>query len=152
MEIQRFIPDKNSIGLYRSFIRGANGSTDTLLDSNSYLITVQKYEMDIEAYLKDVLNKLGISASVKTNRYSLLYEKEISNTQKRGGLNYNAFDLQQLARLVTIELLRTNVKKLRFYIIGDLILERDRSELGYSNSIIVKFRYTIHEKFEAQDL
>lgn len=147
MAIQRFIPDNDSIGLYRSFIRAESGSPDVLLDSNAYLLTVQKYEVDIEAFLKDVLNKLGISASVKTKRYSLPYENEISNTQKKGGLNYNAFDMQQFARLVVIELLRTKVKKLRYYVIGDLILEKDRSEFGYSNSIIVKFRYTIHEQF-----
>jgi hypothetical protein len=123
-----------------------------MLDSNVYLLTVQKYEVEIETYLDHVFKKMGISGSTKTNRYSLPYENEISNTQKRGGLNYNAFDLQKLVRLVTIELLRTNVKKLRFYVIGDLILEKDRSEFGYSNSIIIKFRYTIHEQFEAQDL
>lgn len=148
MAIQRFTPSNDSIGLYRSFIRAESGSNDDLLDSNAYLLTVQKYEEDIEDYLKDVLNKLGISASVKTNRYSLPYKNEISNTQKRGGLNYNAFDLQQLVRQVIIELLRTNVKKLRFYVIGDLILEKDSSEFGYSNSTIVKFRYTIHDQFE----
>lgn len=148
MAIQRFIPEKNSIGLYSSFIRAESDSPDDFLDSNAYLLTVQKYEVDIEAYLKDVFNKLGISASIKTNRYSLPYENEISNTQKRGGLNYNAFDLQQLVRQVIIELLRTNVKKLRFYVVGDLILEKDRTEFGYSNSIIVKFRYTIHDQFE----
>lgn len=147
MAIQRFIPSNDSIGLYRSFITAENGSNDDLIDSNAYLLTVQKYEVDIEDYLKDVLNKLGISASVKTNRYSLPYKNEISNTQKRGGLNYNAFDLPQLLRQVINELLRTKVKKLRYYVIGDLILEKDRSEFGYSNSIIVKFRYIIHEQF-----
>lgn len=149
MAIQRFIPGKDSLRLYRSFIRAEGGSKDDLLDSNAYLLTVQKYEVDIEVYIKDVLNKLGISAIVKTNRYSLPYENEISYTQKRGGLNYNAFDLQQLVRQVIIELLRSNVKKLRYYLIGDLILEKDRSGFGYSNSIIVKFRYTIQEQFEA---
>lgn len=148
MAIQRFIPGKNSLRLYRSFITAENGSNDDLVDSNAYLLTVQKYEVDIEAYLKDVFNKLGISASIKTNRYSLPYENEISNTQKRGGLNYNAFDLQKWVRQVVFELLRTKVKKLRYYVIGDLILEKDRSEFGYSNSIIVKFRYTIHDQFE----
>lgn len=148
MVIQRFIPTKDSLRLYRSFLRAESGSNDNLLDSNAYLLTVQKYEEDIEDYFKDVLNKLGISASVKTNRYSLPYKNEISNTQKRGGLNYNNFDLQQLVRQVIKELLRTNVKKLRFYVVGDLILEKDKSEFGYSNSIIVKFRYTIHDQFE----
>lgn len=148
MAIQRFIPGKNSLRLYRSFITAENGSNDDLIDSNAYLLTVQKYEVDIEAYLKDVLNKLGISATVKTNRYSLPYENEISNIQKRIGLNYNAFDLQKWVRQVVFELLRTKVKKLRYYVIGDLILEKDRSEFGYSNSIIVKFRYTIHDQFE----
>ena len=148
MAIQRFIPGKDSLRLYRSFIRVESGSKDDLLDSNAYLLTVQKYEVDIEAYLKDVLNKLGISATVKTNRYSLPYENEISNIQKRIGLNYNAFDLQQLVRQVIKELLRTNVKKIRYYVIGDLIFEKDRSEFGYSNSIIVKFRYSIHDQFE----
>ncbi|MHA8093804.1 hypothetical protein ACMH5Q_02800 [Aquirufa lenticrescens] len=148
MAIQRFIPGKDSLRLYRSFIRSENGSNDDLIDSNAYLLTVQKYEVDIEAYLKDVLNKLGIAASVKTNRYSLPYDNEISNTQKRGGLNHNSFDMQQFARQVVIELLKTKIKKLRYYVIGDLILEKDRSEFGYSNSINVKFRYTIHDKFE----
>lgn len=148
MGINRFIPDMNSIGLYRSFISVENGSNDVLLDSNAYLLTVQKYEVEIEAYFKDVLNKLGISASVKTNRYSLPYDNEITNTQKRVGLNYNAFDLQQFVRQVIMELLNLKVKKLRFYVIGDLILEKYRSEFGYSNSIIVNFRYTIHEQFE----
>lgn len=147
MAIQRFIPCKDPLRLYRSFIRGESGSNDDLLDSSAYLLTVQKYEENIEDYLKDALNKLGISASVKTNRYSLPYKNEISNTQKRSGLNYNAFDLPQLVRQVIRELLRKNVKKLRFYVVGDLILEKDRSDFGYSNSIIVKFRYIIHEQF-----
>lgn len=148
MTINRFLPNKDLIELYIGFIRAASGKSDILIDSNAYLQTVQKHEMDIEAYLNDVLDKLGIFAVVKTNRYSLPYDKEISNFQKRSGLNYNTFDLQQFVRQVVMELLTLNVKKLRYYVIGDLILEKDSSAYGYSNSILVKFRYTIHDQFE----
>ncbi len=148
MTINRFLPEKDSIELYIGFIRAGSGRSDILIDSNAYLQTVQKHEMDIEAYLNDVLDKLGIFAVVKTNRYSLPYDKEISNFQKRSGLNYNTFDLQQFVRQVVMELLTLNVKKLRYYVIGDLILEKDSSAYGYSNSILVKFRYTIHDQFE----
>jgi hypothetical protein len=65
----------------------------------------------------------------------------------RSGLNINRFDLQQFVRHVLIELLTLNVKKLRFYIIGDLILEKGRWEFKSSNSVNVKFRYSIHGKF-----
>ncbi|MFD3393409.1 hypothetical protein U0R10_02130 [Aquirufa sp. OSTEICH-129V] len=148
MTFHRFLPEKDSIELYIGFIRAGSGRSDVLIDSNTYLQTVQKHEMDIEAYLNDVLDKLGIFAVVKTNRYSLPYDKEISNFQKRRGLNYNTFDLQQFVRQVVMELLTLNVKKLRYYVIGDLILEKDSSAYGYSNSILVKFRYTIHDQFE----
>jgi hypothetical protein len=148
MVIQRFIPDKDSIGLYRSFIRGENGSTDVILDSSNYLLTVQKYELELESYLIDVLRKLAISASVKTNRYSLPHDYEIAHTQKRSGLNFNSFDLHQFVRQVLTELLTSKVKKLRFYTIGDLILENRRLEYKSFNSVNIKFRYTIHEKFD----
>lgn len=148
MPSQRFIPNKDSIGLYKSFINAESGSTDAFLDSNTYLLKVQQYEVDIETHLLDVFSKLGISASVKTNRYSLPYDNEILNSQNRVGLNYHSFDLQQFVRQVIAELFLLNVKKLRFYIIGDLILEKGKSEFKSTNSIIVKFRYTIHEKFE----
>jgi hypothetical protein len=148
MAIQRFIPNKDSIGLYKSFIKGKNGSIDVIFDSNTYLLTVQKYEMEIEAHLIDVLRNLAISASVKTNRYSLPYDYEISHTQKRSGLNFNSFDLHQFVRQVLTELLTSKVKKLRFYTIGDLILENRRLEYKSFNSVNIKFRYTIHEKFD----
>lgn len=93
--------------------------------------------MEIEAYLNDVLDKLGIFAVVKTNRYSLPYDKEISKIQKRSGLNYNTFDLQQFVRQVVMKLLTLNLKKLRYYVIGDLILEKDSSAYSYSISILV---------------
>lgn len=64
MAIQRFIPSKDSLRLYRSFIRAESGSNEDLLDSNAYLQTVQKQEMDIEAYLIDVFT---IPISLFTN-------------------------------------------------------------------------------------
>ncbi len=148
MPSQRFIPNKDSIGLYKSFINAESCSTDAFLDSNTYLLRVQQNEVEIETYLLDVFNKLGISASVKTKRYSLPYVNEILNTQNRVGLNYHSFDLQQFVSQVIAELFILNVKKLRFYIIGDLIIEKEKSEFKSTNSINGKFRYTIHEKFD----
>lgn len=147
MEIQRFLPAKDEMRLYSSFIR--NELSGTILDENTYLQVVKKYEVQMEYYIKDVLANLGVYSTVKTERYSLLFEKEIVCSQMRDGLNYNAFDLQRFIRQVVLELLELKVKKLRFYVTGDLILEKNDSIFKSSNLVIVKFRYSIHDQFES---
>lgn len=147
MEIQRFVPDSELLGMYEYFISENQNST-VIIEPNSYLLAVQNYEEQIENYLIEVLNNLGILASVKTIRYSLPYHKEIVNTQRRNGLNYRAFDLQEFVRQVVKVLLELKVKKLRFYVIGDFIIEKNDSFFKYSHVIVAKFRYMIHDQFK----
>ncbi len=145
--MERYFPPGHQLSLYFSFlrIRGNEANSFTLDD---YFNEIMYYEMELETNLIDILNKVGIEASVKTDRYSLPYKNEFRQVQVSYRNIVEAFDFQLLTREIVNELIRKKVKKIRFYLIADLILEKDPKRLDIKKTLISKIRYSTHKSHE----
>src|SRR5258708_40329120 len=82
-------------------------------DIDAYIILL---EQQCESDLKSILTQLGIQATVKTDRYSLPYQKEI--IAKASYVMFLSRMLEHYRpayRIIVKELLINDVKKIRFY-------------------------------------
>lgn len=146
MEIERFIPDSTSLNRhYKSFL--LENDKELPCDESDYLEIIQRYEKEYELYLIKVLQHVGIQATTKTNRYSLPYKHEIIEIQQGENTLCKIFDFKELVRKILLELLSKNVRKIRFYLISDLEINKDEESIRPKKVITMKFRYTIHNNF-----
>ena len=108
--------------------------------------TESKYRKEIEAFEKKcedsligTLSRLDIHAIVKTDRYSLPYQKEV--IVELGGESYmnGPYEFFRVARKLVKELLNENVYKIRFYILVDV-----DTEFGMMGKVTYKLRYYVH--------
>jgi hypothetical protein len=108
--------------------------------------TEAKYRKEIEAFEKkceesliNTLGRLDVHATVKSDRYSLPYQKEV--IVQLGGESYmnGPYEFYRVARKFVKELLNENVYKIRFYILVDV-----DTEFGMMGKVVYKFRYYIH--------
>lgn len=146
MEIERFIPDDISLNrFYKSFLQENN--RELPLDEFDYLEVIKKYEVDYELFLIKVFLNLGIQATTKTDRYSLPFKEEIIEIQEGENTLCKIFDFREFSRKIVLELLQKNVRKIRFYLIGDLEITKDEESIKPKKFITMKFRYTIHNNY-----
>lgn len=103
-----------------------------------YEETMINLEKKIEKDMIGVLSKLGINASVKTDRYSLPFQGQIKTTQNGESYLNGAFESFQLYRKVLYKMLELNVYKVRFYIFAEV---EDSFPMGKVNYY---FKYYIH--------
>ncbi len=137
MEIERFIPEISNLNKYYGLFFSDFEKVE-LYTSEDYLTVVKKHEIEIEAYFNKLLENLGIQSTVKSERYSLPFTNEILHIQE-GKMNlFQLFNLREFGRVVVLELLKKNIKKIRFYVTGDVILLR-----GKETKIVLKFRYKV---------
>jgi hypothetical protein len=95
-------------------------------------------EEKIEKDMIEVFHKMGINATVKTERYSLPYQFQIKTTQNGESYLNGAFESIKLYRAVLSELVRMDVYKIRFYIFAEV---EDSLPMGKVNYY---FNYFIH--------
>ena len=95
-------------------------------------------EKKIEGDMIEVFRKLGIHSIVKTDRYSLPYTNEIKTTQYGESYLNGAFESVKLYRKVLNDLIKYNVRKMRFYILAEV---EDYEFIGKVNYY---FRYYEH--------
>ena len=112
---------------------------NTNITEAKYCKEIEAFEKKCEASLINTLSRLDINATVKTDRYSLPYQKEIP--VQLGGESYmnGPYEFYRVARKLVKELLNENVYKIRFYILIDV-----DTESGLMGKLIYKFRYYIH--------
>ena len=103
-----------------------------------YEETMINLEKKIEKDMIGVLSKLGINASVKTDRYSLPFQGQIKTTQNGESYLNGAFESFQLYRKVLYKMLELNVYKVRFYILAEV---EDSFPMGKVNYY---FKYYVH--------
>ena len=105
----------------------------------NYIKKIEKFEINCEKSLIDTLSKLDIYATIKTDRYSLPYQKEIK--VELFGVSYTnrAYEFYRVAREIVKELLNENINKIRFYILVDV-----DTEAALKGKVIYKFRYYVH--------
>jgi hypothetical protein len=113
-------------------------------------------ELRLEKHFIDYLREVDIYASVKTNRHSLPYTKEIVVNAIVASYINEAFFHHTILRPAVKELLANDLHKIRFYIAADI----SESSIKYSGlpfdtfkmdsftvkeySIVYKFRYYPH--------
>jgi len=95
-------------------------------------------EKKIEKDMIEVFSKMGINASVKTDRYSLPYQDQIKTTQHGESYLNGAFESIKLYRAVLHKMTDLNVYKVRFYIFAEV---EDSFPMGKVNYY---FNYYIH--------
>ena len=103
-----------------------------------YEETMINLEKKIEKDMIGVLSKLGINASVKTDRYSLPFQGQIKTTQNGESYLNGAFESFQLYRKVLYKMVELNVYKVRFYIFAEV---EDSFPMGKVNYY---FKYYVH--------
>jgi hypothetical protein len=81
-----------------------------------YVEEIQKFEIEAEKRLIKVLSSIGITATVKTDRYSLPYKEEIKISQNGESYLNGPYELERVIRKVTKKLLNDDEYKIRFYV------------------------------------
>jgi hypothetical protein len=95
-------------------------------------------EKKIEKDMIEVFHKMGINATVKTDRYSLPFQHQIKTTQYGESYLNGAYESIKLYRAVLSEMVELNIYKIRFYIFAEV---EDHFPMGRVNYY---FNYYIH--------
>ncbi len=133
--MKRNIPDMKNQLLF--FMDGKNRRTEdrTPEKYEEYMVNLEK---DIEKDMIEVLTKMGINATVKTDRYSLPFQRQIKTTQYGESYLNGAFESIKLYRSVLSEMVELNIYKIRFYIFAEV---EDHFPIGKVNYY---FNYYMH--------
>lgn len=78
-------------------------------------------EEGIEKDLISFLRKMGVNASVKSDRYSLPYNKQIIHTGYGESYLNAAFETDYFFRKIAREILDKDLFKVRFYILAEIV-------------------------------
>jgi hypothetical protein len=105
------------------------------INEESYNFKIQNLERNCEKSLIETLARLNIKAIVKTDPYSLPYNKEIVVTLHGESYLNGAFEFFRVARKIVKELLNQDIYKTRFYLFIDI------KDGGIFGSVEYKFRY-----------
>lgn len=133
--MKRNIPDMNNQLLF--FMDGKNGKEEDR-KPEKYEESMINLEKKIEKDMIGVLSKMGINASVKTDRYSLPFQGQIKTTQNGESYLNGAFESIQLYRKVLHKMVELNVYKVRFYIFAEV------EDAPYMGKVNYYFNYYIH--------
>ncbi len=105
----------------------------------SYHDAMDRFEIQAEGRIIDFLKVIGIHASVKTDRKSLPYQKEIHASHHGSSYLNDAFDLTQtFYREIVRELLEEDIRKIRFYVLAEIY------DGGFMGKTKFSFRYYVH--------
>lgn len=142
-KIERYIPSRfNRPILYG--ILNHDQIRNNKYDNDLYIKEVEKFEEECEQKLIKLFQQIGITSSVKSDRFSLPYTNEIiCEIEGASYVNY-PFTLSNLNRMIIKELLEKNIFKIRFYLFVDVITEDDTMSKSYHGKVIYKFRYMAH--------
>jgi|688.fasta_scaffold198211_2 hypothetical protein len=114
------------------------------VNRDDYLNAVIELEKNYEKNLSDILNSVEISASVKTDRYTLPFQQEIVVIHKATEIiNYN-FSIYYPAREIVRRLLADDIRKIRFYLLVDVVIDDSYHENLPLGTVVFKFRYWLH--------
>ena len=131
--MKRNVPnDLTKMILYPLMGRGNKTESD-------YITSVEKFERGVEKSLIETFGKLSITSSVKTNPYSLPFNKEIKITLLGESYLNGPYEVHRVVRKIVKELLDENLYKIRFYVYVDVI-----TDFGISGKVDYYFRYYSH--------
>lgn len=131
--VERIIPNYNKI-IVSNILFGFDEKTD-----ENYLTKIVAFEKKCEQSLIETLSRVNINASVKTDRYSLPYQKEVSVTLNGESYMNGPYEFFKVARNIVKVLLNEDPYKIRFY----LFINLEEGHFGFGK-VIYKFRYYVH--------
>ena len=115
---------------------------DRVTRFNIDLITyLPKLETKAEGMFIDILEKVGIKSSVKTDKYSLPFKDEIVIKLHCESYINGMFEYERMGRKVIKELLNNDVHKIRFYVFIETF---DSGKGFFGTGIKYSFRYYVH--------
>jgi hypothetical protein len=119
------------------FMDGKNGKKDdrTPEKYEEHMINLEK---KIEKDMIEVLSKMGIHDTVKTDRYSLPYQFQIKTTQLGESYLNGAFESIKLYRAVLKKMVDSDLYKIRFFILAEV------EDGHYMGKVNYYFNYYIH--------
>ena len=137
--MKRYIPSINASLLF--FIKKK--------DDRGYISEYEKYmintEISIEKRLIEIFENLGINASVKSDRYSLPFNKQIKVTQYSESYLNAAFNTDKLFREIFKEVLSEDLRKVRFFVFLEIIDVTDDRRLFCNSAVNLYFNYYVKE-------
>jgi hypothetical protein len=131
--MERIIPDLNNLMISLPLL-GEEKSQE------NYLKKIIAFEQECEKSIIETLAKVDINATVKQDRYSLPFQKEVEVILYGESYLNGPYEFHRVARKIVRELLKQDLYKIRFYFFINL----ENSHLGFGR-INYKFRYYIHE-------
>jgi hypothetical protein len=135
--MERVIPKLSASILYPLI-----GPEEKKQTEKNYIKQIQKFERDCEKSLIETFSRIGISAVVKTDPYSLPYNKElVVNLNGESYLN-GPYEFYRVARKIVREVLENDLYKVRFY----MFIEVDTDK--WLGRVTYKFRYHIPKENE----
>jgi hypothetical protein len=140
--MDRIIPDDFNHRIISSVFEESDIKPKT---AENYIKAIECIEHKWENYLIDVLGKMNINASVKSDKYSLPFKDEIVFTTIQSVLLPKAYyTFMPAIRDFVKTILERNLLKVRFYILIDLkiVEEMKISEHKYGKvQLTIHFRY-----------
>ena len=106
----------------------------TLLEYEDMMVEL---ELRTEKKIITMLDMIGTQASVKSNRYSLPYTKQIKRSNQITSYVNEALYTQTLLRDITKAILDENIQKIRFFVFVEI-------EGGMFGRVNYYFNYYIH--------
>ena len=101
-----------------------------------YEEAIQKFEIECEKEAIDVFKRLSIHAIVKTDRYSLPWNEEITVQLPSESWLNGAYEFHRILREIVKELLNKDILKIRFYMYIEVF-----GSGGLGRGVQYKFRY-----------
>ena len=109
----------------------------------NYKIQIYKFERSVEKHLLEIFKKLNINAIVKTDPYSLPYNKELEYTLYFSSYINESYDYRYISRKILKDILSEDLYQFRFYIYVDVITPDSR----FGGKVNYYFRYHKKENF-----
>ena len=109
----------------------------------NYNIQIYKFERRVEKHLLDIFKNLSMNVIVKTDPYSLPYNKELVYTLYCSSYINESYDYRYISRKILKDILSEDLYQFRFYIYVDVITTDSR----FGGKVNYYFRYHKKENF-----
>ena len=114
---------------------------EVVIEDKDYIEFIEEFEKKCEQRFINLLKEVSIIGSVKTDRYSLPFQHEVSKILPGESYLNGAFEFHRVAGDFLLPLLQEKEYKIRFYIFIDII---DRSGVFQMQAVKYRFRYYCH--------
>lgn len=101
--------------------------TDVERTPQNYEVKMRELEMELEREFGEFLERLGVQASVKEDRYSLLVHED-----------YTSFNTRDLYRILAKDVVDHEIYKMRYYVFIEVY------DFNIYTSVVYSLRYYVH--------